>query len=180
MERGDHIARVTGKGARALAAALLLATGCAEAPARSPDAVAAERPPVAPFAAPPGATAQICVLRPHEVAPERVFVVHDNGKAVGATRGATYFCYLAGPGLHHVSSKSDEVDRAQVYAQAGERYYLYQEASPTPGHVHAQLEWVDEGAARKLIEGCDERVKVSVPGVEDQSGTMPYVPGKPR
>lgn len=180
MSTHAHLRHHVLSSARALGLALALCgVGCgasASEPARAPEAGA----PIAPFEQPASGSAQVCVLRPYRVAPERTFVVHDNGKIVGATRDATYFCYLAGPGLHHVTSKSDEVDRAQVYAQAGERYYLYQETASTPGHVHTVMEWVDEGAAKKLIDGCDERVKVSVPGVEDQSGTMPYVPGKPR
>lgn len=124
-------------------------------------------PPIAPFGAPPAEMAQICVLRPHLLAGAVTFPVRDNGKLVGATRGASYFCYFARPGAHRVTSEADDVQEANVHAIAGARYYLHQQVKNTFGFVSSPMAWVPESEARTMVGTCDYRVLTEVPeGVE--------------
>lgn len=120
-------------------------------------------PPVEPFAPPTKGLAEICVLRPHLAASGVTFAVKDNGMLVGATRGASYFCYWAQPGNHHIESDADDVEAANLFAVEGARYYLHQDVKNTLGYVTSPLEWVSEPEARKMVSRCDYRVLEGVP-----------------
>jgi hypothetical protein len=120
-------------------------------------------PPVAPFAPPPAGLAEVCVLRPHLMASAVTFPVRDNGMLVGATRGASYFCYWAQPGNHHIESEGDDVENANLFAVEGVRYYLHQHVKNMLGYVTSPLEWVPESEARPMVARCDYRVLEGVP-----------------
>ncbi len=130
-------------------------------------------PPIQPFAAPPSDLAQICVLRPHILAGAVTFAVRDNGKLVGATRGASYFCYFAMPGTHQITSEGDSVEGATVTIVAGSRYYVHQRVKNVMGWVTSPLEWVPESEARTMIAKCDYRVVTEVPGGEARPPVNP-------
>src|SRR3984885_10529440 len=108
-----------------LPAACLLASGCSSFEVSTSETAA-----VAPFGASTPNDAQVakvCVIRQGFPAPLYTTVVYDNGKLVGATRDATYFCYVAEPGSHAIVSSGTFGDRtATLTAQAGRRYYLKQ------------------------------------------------------
>lgn len=120
-------------------------------------------PPVAPFEPPPGELAEICVLRPHLLASGVTFAVRDNGRLVGATRGASYFCYWAQPGRHRITSEADDVEQASVVAIPHAHYYLHQKVKNLLGVVTSPLEWVAEMEARQMVQTCDYRVLSGVP-----------------
>ena len=44
--------------------------------------------------------------------------------------------------------------------------------------MHAHLDWVDESAALELLEACEARVHVAVPGHEDETSAQPIAPAK--
>jgi hypothetical protein len=126
-------------------------------------------------ATPPG-VAQICVVRPESLAESVTMTVNDNGRLVGATRGRTYVCWLAAPGTHQIGSDDDDTGPILLRAEAGSHYWLHQEVLELGGVAHAHLDFLDEASAQDLIETCEERVRVSVPGHEDHPSAQPVVP----
>lgn len=145
-----------------LASAALL--GCA---GRARDAAAVEAPPH---------LARICAVRPEETARDLVLVVRDNGRVVAATSGATYACWLAAPGAHAIVSDGDDTGPTLVTARPGGRTWIHQEVTDLGGDAHAHLDVVDEETARELIEACDARVMVSVPGHDESPSAMRIAP----
>lgn len=80
----------------------------------------------------PGPTANhgvVCVVRAgtNEDNSERTVPVWDNGVLVGATRGASHFCYLATPGPHVVVSELLLTARLDVDVMPEERRWIEQE-----------------------------------------------------
>jgi hypothetical protein len=120
--------------------------------------------------------AQVCVVRPASFAAATTMTVHDNGRLVGATRGRTYVCWLAAPGAHQITSEDDDTGPTLFRADAGARYWLHQEVFEVGGLAHAHLDWVDEDYATELLDACDTRVRVSVPGHDDHPSAQPIVP----
>lgn len=123
-------------------------------------------------------TAEVCVVRPQTAAREVSMPVRDNGRLVGATRGTTFFCYLASAGEHQITSVDDDTGPTLLHARAGARYWLHQEVSEIGGAIHAHLDWVDEATARELVDACEARVRVAVPGHEDEPAALPVAPAK--
>ena len=121
-------------------------------------------------------TAQVCVVRPDRMARQASMPVRDNGRLVGATRGATFSCWLAAPGEHQITSVSDDTGPMLLQARADARYWLHQDVTELAGSVHAHLEWVDEATAREMIDECDDRVRVAVPGHDDEPAAMAIAP----
>ena len=115
-------------------------------------------------------------MRPEAMAAQVSIPVRDNGRLVGATRGTTYFCYLAATGQHQITSVDDDTGPTVLRAQDGARYWLHQDVSELAGQVHAHLDFVEEAAALEMLEACETRVRVSVPGHEDEPATQPIAP----
>jgi hypothetical protein len=119
--------------------------------------------------------ATVCVVRPSHWDLTATFVVHDDTQLVGATKGESYFCYLAEPGPHRiVSSRADTQDdftQITFHAQAGHRYWLHQAYDNFFG---SQLEWVDEERARTLISTCEYKELVEAPTDEMLPDGIPY------
>jgi hypothetical protein len=76
------------------------------------------------FAAPADGAATVCVFRAHGAGLSVITPVSDNRQLVGATKGASYFCYGAEPGKHVLAV--DDTQTA-LNAKTGERYYYYHE-----------------------------------------------------
>lgn len=159
---------------RLLGATLWLATavGCSSWELMEP-----KTPPVAPFAAIPASVGQICALRPHWAAAAVTFVVRDNGFLVGATRGPSYFCWYAKPGIHVLSSEADDVEELRVEVIVGGRYFLHQGVKNLLGHVTSPLRWVGQDEAFGMVEKCTYKVLVGTPGPEPVPPAAPVVPG---
>lgn len=153
--------------AHALASALLVA--CAYACARP----AAEP-------APPKGSAQVCVLRPDSLASDVTMEVRDNGRVVGATRGSSYFCYLAAPGEHQITSVDDDTGPTLLRASDGARYWIHQEVTSLAGDVHAHLDFVDEPTAHAMLERIDTKILVAVRGHEGREDAMPIAAARRR
>ncbi len=126
----------------------------------------------------PAGVARVCVIRPERAAASVTMEVRDNGRLVGATRGTSYFCWLAAPGEHQITSIDDDTGPTLLQARANARYWLHQEVSTLDNAVHAHLDWVDDLTASDMIDECDQRVLVSVPGHEDRTDAMPVVPAR--
>jgi hypothetical protein len=124
----------------------------------------------------PAGVAHVCVVRPERVAADVTMRVRDNGRLVGATRGMTYVCWLAAPGAHQITSDDDDTGPTLLHAESGASYWLHQEVVELGGVAHAHLDWVDEESAKELLDECDARVRVSVPGHDDDPAALPIVP----
>lgn len=147
---------------------LLTATGC------SPYSFAQPKvPPIAPFG-PVARTdvATVCVVRPSHFALLVTFLVRDDGQLVGATRGESYFCYLAQPGAHEiVSTTGDTVDEEgtlRFVAEAGRRYWLHQDYDNDFGSITPRLLFITESRAHDFVEddACDYKTLTAGPGTE--------------
>jgi hypothetical protein len=128
-----------------------------------------------PFGATPPNFARICVIRTSVIAQAVTYVSRDNGMLVGATRGPTFFCYLAQPGPHrHVVDCDTDEEVAHVDAVASQSFYLKE-------NVHllgCGVEWVTEGQARALVEDSSYEVLVGVPTGEVVPSNPPAVPAQ--
>jgi hypothetical protein len=133
-------------------------------------------PQVAPFGPAAPAVATVCVVRTSILAQAVVFPTHDNGVLVGATRGPTYFCYLAEPGAHTIDIEADEDAQATLMVAAGGRYFLHEEVDNILGYVKCRAVWVTEEAARALVADSDYQVLSGVPGEERLPAVPPYAP----
>ena len=152
--------------ARSLLGITLFAAAWSHARSPSPRDVAA---------LPPG-VAQVCMVRPEAESASVTMTVRDNGRLVGATRGKTYVCWLAAPGAHQIGSDDDDTGPILLRAESGARYWLHQEVLELGGVAHAHLDFVDAARAEELLEECDERVMVNVPGHDDHPAAQPVVP----
>ena len=153
-------------------AGLFPLAGCFPEPSHARAATLAELGPV------PSGSAQVCVLRPDSTASYLSMLVRDNGRLVGATRGATFFCYLARTGDHQIMLIDDDTGPTFLRAQSGGRYWLHQDVTELEGTVHAHLDWVGESTALEMLDACDERVYVWVPGRDDEKSPQPIAPAR--
>jgi hypothetical protein len=127
----------------------------------------------------PSNAAQVCVVRPDEESSQVVMKLTDNGRLVGATRGRTYACWLAAPGDHQIASDADDTGPTPLHAKAGARYFLHLEVADVDDHAHAHLDFIEEHVAGEMIDACDTRVLVSVPGHDDAADALPFAPASP-
>jgi hypothetical protein len=131
--------------------------------------------PIAAFGPASTHAATVCVVRPSHWGLAVTFVVHDDSTLVGATKGESYFCYLAEAGPHRiVSNRADSTeDFGQVtfHAEAGKRYWLHQGYDSFFGTV---LDWVDEPRARQMVEACNYKELVDAPSEENLPSGVPY------
>ena len=116
------------------------------------------------------------MIRTAHIALAVIFPVRDNGVLVGATRGPTYFCYLAEPGDHSLVIESDTVEGAVLTAEPNGHYFLHQEVDNIFGWVRSRSAWVSEGVARDLLRESNYEVLARVPGSE----RLPMAPVRAR
>jgi hypothetical protein len=143
-----------------------------------PPAEQARSSPIEELGPVPSGSAQVCVVRPDAMASALTMHVRDNGRLVGATRGTTFFCYLARAGEHQITSVDDDTGPTFLRAQSGARYWLHQDVVELEGTVHAHLDWVEESTALDMIDACEARVRVAVPGRDDETSAQPIAPAK--
>jgi hypothetical protein len=131
--------------------------------------------PIAAFGPASTKAATVCVIRPSHWHLQTTFVVRDDGQLVGATRGESYFCYLAEAGPHRVvASRSDAQEEGThigLRAEAGHRYWLHMDFD---AYLGTTLEWVDESRARGMVEACDYKELVDAPGEDFLPETVPF------
>jgi hypothetical protein len=111
--------------------------------------------------------ASVCVIRTARLALAVTVVVHDNDVLVGATRGASYFCYRAQPGRHRiVMASEDGSQRFEVDLDERGRYYFDQGLDFDFGHVVPHGTWVDEARARELVGRSEHLLLQGAPATE--------------
>jgi hypothetical protein len=157
-------------------AGFLPSIGCVHADSNISGNARNTAPSVADLGPVPSGSAQVCVVRPDRVAAHVSMPVRDNGRLVGATRGLTFFCYLARAGEHQITSVDDDTGPTLLRAIPGTRYWLHQEVTELAGAIHAHLDWVEEHDALDLLDACESRVHVAVPGHEDETSAQPIAP----
>ncbi len=89
--------------------------------------------------------AQVCAVRPvpPSPAPLATYLLRDDGRLVGSTRGPSFLCWEARPGPHHLTSDAQQppgVAAVDVTLVAGQRVFLRQ--------TRAALDVVSEMEAR--------------------------------
>jgi len=115
------------------------------------------------FDALPPNVGQICVVRPHNVALLVPAVVRDNRQLVGMTKGPSWFCWLAEPGIHKIMTRygddideslgTDEITDAAILVEAGGRYYLHHDVSKI---LTISVRWIlDTAEANAMIAECE-------------------------
>jgi len=121
----------------------------------------------------PAVAARVCVLRPARLAGQTTMEIRDNARLVGATRGATYTCWIAAPGEHQIASVDDDTGPTLLRARAGAHYWLHQDITLLDGHVHGHLDWVDDATASEMLAHCPTRVHAALPGHDDVVAVTP-------
>ena len=120
----------------------------------------------------PGGVGQVCVFRPHPSGPRLTLAILDDGKMVGATRGAGYFCYLAAPGQHQIVAEDGDVEPANLAVEAGHRYFLHHAVNLGPD----AFEWIDAAEARVLVSECPYTEVIDAPADEPLPTDKPVAP----
>ena len=139
-------------------------------------APASARPIESDLGAVPASAARVCVVRPAPLAGKVTMELRDNARLVGATRGRTFVCWLAAPGDHQITSIDDDTGPTFLRARAGAHYWLHQDVTTLAGDLHAHLDWVDDATADAMLDQCDARVKVAIPGHEDRDDGVAVTP----
>ena len=140
-----------------LAAALGTLFGCAR-----PELVFPDLPPVDPLAEPAYGLAQICIIRPHTWAMLDTVPIEDNGRLVGATRGPSYFCYAAQPGVHRIELVEYKPrPTLELKVAAGQRSYV---------HLHVgigryRLTVLPEDRVQEQLDKCEYSQLVETPNM---------------
>ena len=124
--------------------------------------VTADPPPLDALGAPPDGLAQICVLRPHSLGALLTGPVRDNGLLMGATRGPSYFCYLAHPGPHRVTSHTDRDRTLAVLLRPGETLFLQQQVRIGADRFFP----IPAAEAAALLARCDYSLLIDTDGEE--------------
>jgi uracil-DNA glycosylase len=162
-----------GMGRSAVAASVVVlcgvALGCSSYVVSTP-----AQAPVGPFGEAPIGLAKVCVYRPHELGASLTTTVRDNGKLVGATRGPTFFCYLAKPGLHHLEVERSDADALELEVVSGMKYHVHHEINFGPD----RLTLVEEREAREYAAGCAYSVVTDVPPLESIPDPVPVAPAE--
>lgn len=123
--------------------------------------VTTDLPPIDPLAAPPYGMAQVCVLRPHTWALLHIIPVEDNGQVVGATRGPSFFCYLAHPGAHRIALPEEKSPALDIQLGAGQRMYLHLRLRI---HRSTLQPIADEAELPRLLDKCEYSTLTNWPG----------------
>ena len=152
----------------------LAAHGC------SPYSIGGPRPSAVPLSGPARAeVATVCVIRSAVTAGGVTFVVHDNQQLVGATRGQSYFCYEAEPGMHELVSQTfdstDTPGSLRLEVAAGTRYYVAQEHEGLAS-LTSVLVTIDPAVALERCGSCAHRALTDVPGHEQVPPPVPFAP----
>lgn len=136
-----------------------------------------EAPPIQPFQPPPTPLGKVCIIRTSAIAIAITFLVRDNGHLMGATRGSTYFCYLAEPGVHVLESDSDDkIETVRFAVAPAQRMYLHQGVVNALGWVSSDSSWVDDKEAYQLMSESTYAVLSAVPAEERLPAPIPTAP----
>lgn len=143
----------------------------------SPYSVATTPPPITAFGPAASTLGTICVIRQSVFAHAVTFAIHDNGQLVGATRGDSYFCYLAQPGAHTIVSdtgdSTDQPGTTKLEVRSNQRYWFEQDHDNSLGSITSKLLAIDESRAHELVTGCEYMVIVEAPGHEALPSPVP-------
>ena len=77
-----------------------------------------------------------------------------NGKLAGQTGPKTYFLWVVDPGVHEVTSLSENNVSIKLNTEPGKAYYVWQEVKMGLMMARSQLHHVDEDVGRKGVAEC--------------------------
>jgi Protein of unknown function (DUF2846) len=119
----------------------------------APPAAAADQDPqvLVRMPVPPG-RALVYVFRPSLFGPKVPIAVEANGQSIGSTLAETFFVIDVPPGAVHLVSRGDNVAELQFDAQAGQRYFVLQEATMGVASALTKLELVHPERGREGVE----------------------------
>jgi len=141
-------------------AALLVVAAC------SPYTLVATQPTLSAVDSSPN-LGTVCVIRSSPMARLVTFAIHDNAQLVGATRGDSYFCYLAEPGRHTiVSDTADATDSPgalTLVIAPGGRYWILQDHRNRFGSIQSELAVLQEPVGLALAARCEYKILARVP-----------------
>lgn len=142
-------------------------------------------PPILATAPVPPDLARVCVVRRHHLAALVQVVVRDNGLLVGATEGASYFCYYAAAGPHRITAFAGGDDDRELgtggfaaLAFRAEPAHAYFVDVPL-GLLYGRdggLAWLPPVAAAREVADLDYLVVSAVPEGEFLPALVPVVP----
>lgn len=133
----------------ALAALVVLVTGCASVPMASLDDDARAKN----FAVAPG-KASIYVYRNESLGGAIPMTVTLNGKVAGQSGPQTYYLWEVEPGAHEVGSIAENTSTLKLDTRPGQAYFIWQEVKMGLWMARTQLQQVDEATGRKGVAEC--------------------------
>ena len=107
--------------------------------------VVSDAPPFDARSDPPLGAVEICVVRPHSLGFATTLAVRDGGVLVGATRGPSYFCYRAAPGVHRLVAGGRSLT---LEVAPGQRQFVHQAMLPR------RLVAIDAAAGQAMLPRC--------------------------
>jgi hypothetical protein len=126
--------------------------------------VLSDLPPIDPLGPPPYGLAQVCLIRPHTWSLLHKIPLEDNGQLVGATRGPSFFCYVAHPGSHQLDMPEETSAPIELELAAGQRVYVHQRVQV--GSTSLRLLPSDEANLLRMLEKCEYSTLLDWPGKE--------------
>jgi hypothetical protein len=128
---------------------MLLATGCATVPMASMDSDTTAKT----FALKKDKSS-IYLYRNELISGGVTMTVSLDGRVVGQTGPKTYFLLEVAPGLHEISSVSENVSTLNLNTEAGKSYYVWQEVKMGLWKARSVLQQVDGETGRKGVTEC--------------------------
>lgn len=132
-----------------IAAAALLAAGCASVPMADPAQDQAAKS----FTVSPGKS-KIYVYRNENFGAAVTLDVFINGRPLGQTVAKTYLVAEVDPGPHRVMGKGENEHLIDLNTVAGRVYYVWQEVKMGLMFARNQLQVVDEQTGRAGVMEC--------------------------
>ncbi len=117
----------------------------------------------APSGAIPPNLSRVCVIRGESFDDKTPFPTWDNGALVGATRGGTYFCYLAEPGIHELTMGNENRATIAGILEPGKGYFLQHETLPGGGITNVRPVWLADATANALMSQGEYQILTDVP-----------------
>jgi hypothetical protein len=127
----------------------LLLTGCATVPLATIDADSQAKT----FATKPDKST-IYVYRNERFGGVAHMGISLDGRMAGQSAPRTYFVWVVDPGLHEITSHSENIETLKISTEAGTAYYVWQEAKVGVWGARSRLHLVDQETGQRAIAEC--------------------------
>lgn len=126
-----------------------LLTGCATVPMASVELDQEAKT----FAVEPG-KANIYVYRNETMGAAVAMPVALDGRVAGKTASKTYFMWTVEPGMHEITSLTENTSKLSIDARAGQNHFVWQEVKMGAWSARSLLQEVSEEEGRKGVLEC--------------------------